>query len=456
MVATAPRTDRRYAWKVAASSFLGNTLEYYDFLVYGTAAAVIFPKVFFNGEDGFLGTLAAFGTFAVGFLARPLGGIVFGGRGDTRGRKSTLLLTLTVMGLSTIAIGLLPGYGTIGVLAPILLVVLRLLQGFAVGGEWGGSMIIVLESAPADRRGYFSAWPNTGGFSAQILITGVFAWVYTLPDDALYSWGWRIPFLLSAVLLIVTFWLRRSLAESPVFTETVEQPRERRESGARGPVRSMFVDDWRSLLLIVGLRFAEALPYFLLTVFALSYANGSLGLEKSTLNNAILIASLLAFPAHGLYAALSDRKGRRPVYLLGAVVVGLTAFPFFWLLQTGNFLLILLGYVLVLNLGHNAINAVQPAFFSELFPAERRYTGAAAGREIASVLSGGMTPFVATALAGSDGTGWPLVAGYVVLGSVITMVSVWKAPETYRDDLRGTGGASEETPAESEPARHLV
>ncbi|MFH8572657.1 MFS transporter [Streptomyces sp. NPDC017993] len=447
MAATTPQTDRRYAWKVAASSFLGNTLEYYDFLVYGTAAAVIFPKVFFPGQEGFLGTLAAFGTFAVGFLARPLGGLFFGRRGDVRGRKSTLLFTLSLMGLSTIAIGLLPGYGTLGILAPALLVLLRLLQGFAVGGEWGGSMIIVLESAPAHRRGFFTAWPNVGGFSAQILITALFAWVYTLPDAALYAWGWRVPFLLSAVILVVTFWLRRSLHESPVFTEAVDQPKtSKRESS---PIRAIFVKDWRNLLLIVGLRFAEALPYFLLTVFALSYGSGSLGLDKSTLNTAILVVSVLAFPAHGLYAALSDRKGRRPVYMFGAVVVAAAAFPFFWLLQSGNFLLILLGYVLVLNLGHNAINAVQPAFFAELFPADRRYTGAAAGREIASILTGGLTPFIATALAGPDGTRWPLVAGYVVLGAVITMVAVWKSPETFRRDLRDTGASASTAPGDA-------
>jgi MFS family permease len=424
-------TDRRYPWKVTASSFLGNTLEYYDFLVYGTAAAVIFPKVFFPDAGGFVATLAAFGTFAVGFLARPLGGLYFGRRGDRRGRKPTLLVTLSVMGLSTVLIGLLPGYGVLGPAAPLLLVALRLVQGFAVGGEWGGSMIIVLESAPPHRRGFFSAWPNTGGFSAQILITGVFAWVYTLPEAALYSWGWRVPFLLSAVILAVTFWMRLSLKESPVFTAAVKTERE------PDPVRSTFRENWRSLLLILGLRFAEALPYFLLTVFALSYAT-TLKIDKSVLNTAILVVSVVAFVSHGVFAAISDRIGRRPVYLFGAVVVGLAAVPFFWLLQTGQFALILLGYVLVLNLGHNAINAVQPAFFAELFPADRRYTGAAGGRELASILAGGLTPFVATALAGPGGTRWPLVAGCVVLGAVLTIVSAWLAPETFRRDLHTT------------------
>jgi MFS family permease len=441
MVATSLQQDRRYTWKVTVSSFLGNTLEYYDFLVYGTAAAVVFPKVFFPNASGFVATLAAFGTFAVGFLARPLGGMFFGRRGDHSGRKSTLLITLTVMGLSTILIGALPGYASIGVLAPALLVLLRLIQGFAVGGEWGGSMIIVLESAPPDRRGFYSAWPNTGGFSAQILITGVFAWVYTLPQDQLLSWGWRVPFLLSAVILVVTFWMRRSLSESPVFTEAVAPVAEGTEitKAKGGTIIATFREDWRSLLLILGLRFAESLPYFLLTVFALSYGK-TIGVASSTLNGAILIASVLAFAAHGLFALLSDRIGRRPVYFFGAAVVFVTAFPFFGLLQSGSFLLIVLGYVLVLNVGHNAINAIQPAFFAELFPADRRYTGAAAGREIASILAGGLTPFIATALAGADGSRWPLVAGYVMVGAVLTMVAVWRAPETFRRDLTTVSG----------------
>lgn len=441
MDATMTKQDRRYTWKVTGSSFLGNTLEYYDFLVYGTAAAVVFPTVFFPGMSGFVATLFAFGTFAVGFLARPLGGLFFGRRGDISGRKSTLLITLTVMGLSTILIGVLPSAASIGILAPLLLVVLRLVQGFAVGGEWGGSMIIVLESAPPLKRGFYSAWPNTGGFSAQILITGVFAYVYTLPQDQLLSWGWRIPFLLSAVILIVTFWMRRTLHESPVFTEAVApivDDTTPSPTAARGPIRATFVDDWRNLLLIIGLRFAEALPYFLLTVFALSYGSSALGLDKSLLNSAILIASVLAFVAHGVFAAISDRIGRRPVYFFGAAVVFVMAFPFFVMLQSGSFLLITLAYVLVLNLGHNAINAIQPAFFAELFPADRRYTGAAAGREIASILAGGLTPFIATALAGPGGSRWPLVAGYVMLGALITMFAVWKAPETFRRDLRTT------------------
>jgi MHS family shikimate/dehydroshikimate transporter-like MFS transporter len=449
--------EKKYIRKVTASSFIGNTLEYYDFLVYGTAAAIAFPHVFFPSADGFVGTLAAFGTFAVGFLARPLGGMFFGRRGDTVGRKSTLILTLGIMGACTFLIGLIPSYDMIGIWAPIILVLLRLVQGFAVGGEWGGSMIIVLESAPQNRRGFFSAWPNTGGFSAQILITGVFGLVFLLPQADQIAWGWRIPFLLSAVVLGVGMYMRRSLKESPVFTEAVaakaEASRteaattgpataERSKPGAkpaRGPLASVFLDDWRNLLLILGLRFAEALPYFLLTVFALSYGPKNLGIPKEQLTLAIFIMAILSFPAHGLFAKLSDRIGRRPVYFFGSAVVFVMAFPFFGLLHSGVFALILLGYILVLNVGHNAINSIQPAFFAELFPADRRYSGAAAGREIASILAGGLTPFIATMLAGENGTNWPLVAGYVMVGAAISMVSVWLAPETFKRNLFLTG-----------------
>lgn len=439
-------TESKYPWKVTLSSFLGNTLEYYDFLVYGTAAAVVFPHVFFPQVEGFIGVLAAFATFAVGFFARPLGGFFFGRRGDMHGRKSTLVITLAIMGSCTFLIGLLPSYGQIGVWAPILLVLLRVAQGFAVGGEWGGAMIIVLESAPQKRRGFFSAWPNTGGFSAYILITVVFAFVYMLPQDEQRSWGWRIPFLLSAIVFAVAMWIRRSISETTIFEHAKQQTAElvaaERDAGTpaatlhrRGPLASAFIEDWRSLLLIIGLSMAIFLPYFLLTVFALSYGPNQLGIPKEKLNVIILIMAVLAFPAHGLFAKMSDRYGRRPVYFYGATVVFVTAFPFFWAMHTGSLILIAIAYVVVLNLGHNAMNAIQPAFYAELFTADRRYSGASAGREIASILGGGLTPFIATALAGSDGARWPLVAGYVMIGAALSMFAVWKAPETYRRDL---------------------
>ena len=448
--------QRAYIRKVTFSSFIGNTMEYYDFLVYGTAAALVFPHVFFPEANTFIAQLFSLATFAVGFLARPLGGMFFGSRGDKNGRKSTLVMTLAIMGLATFSIGLIPGYATIGVWAPILLIVLRLVQGFAVGGEWGGAMVIVLESAPAHKRGLYSAMPNTGGFSAQLLSAGIFALIGILGHNALVGWAWRIPFLLSALIIGVGIYIRSKLHESPVFEKTKANAEAAAEAApdlpaktraqstaavapTSSPLLSVFKEDWRKLLLIVGLRFAESVPYFLLTVFALSYATGHLKISSNTMLACVCIASVLAFPAHAFFGKLSDRVGRKPVYLFGAIVGAIMAFPFMMLLNTGSFWAILIGFILVLNVGHNAINAVQPSFFSELFPADRRYSGAASGREIASIVAGGLTPFIATALAGSDGTRWVWVATYVTAVCLITVVSVLVAPETFHRDLAAVG-----------------
>jgi MHS family shikimate/dehydroshikimate transporter-like MFS transporter len=460
--------DKAYVRRVTVSSLLGNTLEYYDFLVYGTAAALVFPHVFFPpGQSDFINTLASFGTFAVGFFFRPIGGIFFGNLGDKLGRKAILIATLLMMGLSTFAIGLLPSYEQIGIWAPLLLVVLRCVQGFAVGGEWGGAMIIVLESVPQNRRAFFTCWPNTGGFTAQILVTGVFAMLGIWGNVANDPWLWRIPFFLSIVIVAVGVWMRRSLHESPIYDDMVAKAEAKAAAatveaaevhaatgGSRTPERSgstpapsrlsarerfpivrVFLDDWRSILLIIGLRFAESVPYFLLTVFALSYAPKFAGVDRESLLTVILVISFIALPAHGFFGWLSDRLGRRPVYLWGALVGAVMAFPFMMLLNTGSIWLIGLGYFLVLNIGHNAINAVQPAFFTELFPADRRFSGAAAGREIASIVAGGLTPFIATALAGSEGTHWQWVSAYVLFGCLLTVVAVKLAPETFKRDL---------------------
>ena len=451
---TAPAFDKAYVRKVTLSSLLGNTLEYYDFLVYGTAAALVFPHYFFpaNGSD-FVNTLASFATFAVGFLFRPVGGIFFGNLGDKLGRKAILVTTLLVMGVCTFAIGLLPSYEQVGILSPILLVVLRCLQGFAVGGEWGGSMIIVLESVPQNRRAWFTCWPNTGGFTAQILVTAIFALIGVWGNVANHPWLWRIPFFLSIIIVAVGLWMRRSLEESPIYEDMMAKAAaDRAEAAKTAPVQSasapvrqsardrfpivrVFLEDWRSILLIIGLRFAESVPYFLLTVFALSYAPKFVGVNKSSLLTVILVISFIALPAHGFFGWMSDRYGRKPVYLWGAVVGALMAFPFMMLLNTGSIFLIGLGYFLVLNVGHNAINAVQPAFFTELFSADRRFSGAAAGREIASIVAGGLTPFIATALAGSGGTRWQWVSAYVMFGCILTIIAVRLAPETFQRDL---------------------
>ncbi len=427
---TAATLHRSSITKIVVSSFIGNTIEYYDFLAYGLAAALVFGRVFFPTMTPLLGLLASFATFGVGFLARPLGGVVFGHLGDTIGRKRTLIITLVGMGAATCLIGVLPTYGQVGVLAPILLVLLRFLQGFAVGGEWGGAMLMVVESAPANRRGFFSAWPQTGGFSAQLLATGAFALVGLLPEDQLMSWGWRLPFLLSGLLVAVGLYMRRQLDETPVFQET-----QARHEQSRSPVTEVIRTSWRNLLLIMVLRFAESVPFFLTTVFAVSYATGQLGVPKQTMLGVIMFCCVLAFPMHGLFGALSDRIGRRPVYIFGALMAAACAFPFFYLLQSGSFFLMVLGYVLLINIAHNSINAVQPAFFTELFGARVRYSGASIGAQLGSIVAGGFTPFIAKGLSAADNNGWTFVAGYVVIAALTSAIAAYIGPETSRRAL---------------------
>ncbi|MFK0004882.1 MFS transporter [Paenarthrobacter sp. NPDC090522] len=431
----APTMNNRYYWKATISGLAGNTLELYDFLLYGTAASLFFPALFFPGENQFAATLASLATFAIGFIVRPLGGLLIGRYGDRFGRKKALLFTLWVMGSCTIVIGLLPTHAMVGVLAPILLIAVRVVQGIAMGGEWGGSMVLVSESVPQNRRGFFSAIPNLGGFVSQLFVAGAIALVLLLPQDAQLSWGWRLPFLASIVVLIAGLWMRRNLVETPVFEESKAAEADGTEPEVRrGSIAALFIDHWRDIILMIGLRFSEGLPYFLLTVFAITYAK-SIGVNAAGLQASILIMAVIAIPATCFYGWLSDKIGRRPVFAIGSAMVAITAFPFFLLLNTGSFWLITLGYILVLNLGHNPVGAVQPALFSEMFPAHSRYSAVAGAREIAGIVTAGLTPFIAALLAGPDNTRWYLVAGYVVVGAILSLIAIKIVPETSRRDL---------------------
>ncbi|MEE1802229.1 MFS transporter [Streptomyces sp. JV176] len=427
--------------RIVAASLIGTTIEWYDFFLYGSAAALVFNKLFFPDSDPLVGTLLSFLTYAVGFAARPLGALVFGHYGDRIGRKKLLVLSLLMMGGATFAIGLMPTHATVGTAAPVLLTVLRLVQGFALGGEWGGAVLLVSEHGDAERRGFWASWPQTGAPAGQLLATGVLsALTALLSDDQFVSWGWRIPFLLSGVLVIVGLWIRLSVDESPVFKAALAQAAEREAAaGAAGaeaekmPLVAVLRHHWRDVLVAMGARMAENISYYVITAFILVYATNSAGLSKQTALNAVLIASAVHFAVIPAWGALSDRIGRRPVYLIGAVGVGGWMFPFFALIDSASFGNLIVAVTVGLVL-HGAMYAPQAAFFSEMFATRMRYSGASIGAQFSSVAAGAPAPLIATALLADHGSSTP-IALYVIGAALITVVALACARETRHRDL---------------------
>jgi MFS transporter, MHS family, shikimate and dehydroshikimate transport protein len=425
--ATPPRASSN---RVIAAAFIGTLIEWYDFFLYGTAAALVFNKLFFPTFDPVAGTMAAFGTYAVGFFARPIGGIIFGHFGDKIGRKSILIVTLLMMGLATFGIGLLPTYNQIGVAAPILLVFLRIVQGLALGGEWGGAVLMTVEHSEGHRRGFAASWPQAGSPAGLILGTGVFAFFAARPEAEFLSWGWRVPFLLGILLTAVGFFIRFGVGESPVFHEM-----KAREQSAKWPVLEAFRTEWKNILITIGARMAENASFYVFTVFLLSYGTTFLELPKSIFLNAVLIAAACEFFTIPMFGALSDRFGRRPIYIFGTVFLALSAFPFFWLLNTKSALLINLAVVAVMAIGHAAMYAPQASFFSELFSTKVRFSGASLGAQISAPLAGGLAPLICTALIEiGQGDPW-LVSIYLILLAAISCISVYVASETNRRSL---------------------
>ncbi|SFH91329.1 MFS transporter [Methylobacterium brachiatum] len=416
--------DRR---QIVWSSVIGTTVEWYDFLIYGTASALVFSKLFFPSIDPVVGTIAAFGSYAVGFLARPLGGAVFGHFGDRIGRKSMLSLTLMIMGLGTFLIGCLPTYGQIGILAPILLVALRLVQGIGIGGEWGGAVLMVVESVPPERRGFFGSIVQLGYPIGVILSIGAFTLTGLMPEAAFLSWGWRIPFLASAPLVGVGLFIRLRLHETPAFRRIKEQA-----VTARLPIVEILTEHPGTFLKAVGLKVSEIAYVSVVTVFSISYVTGQLGLSRSVILNGILVAAVIELFMIPVFGYLSDRYGRKTLFIAACLFSIAFAFPMFTLLDTRDPTVITLTVAVALSFGQGIMFGTGAAWMSELFDARLRYSGASLGFQVGAALSGGFTPLIAAGLlAWSGGATWPISA-YLIALACVTLVATFAAPETAR------------------------
>ncbi len=409
---------------------VGSALEWYDFFIYGAASALVFGPLFFPRYDATIGTLASFATFAVGFLARPFGGIFFGHFGDKWGRQPMLVATLLLVGGSTFAIGLLPTYAQAGIWAPLLLLLLRLAQGFGAGAEYGGAVVMAVEFAPPGKRGFYGSFAPMGTTAGNALAGGVFYLVTLLAKDQLMSWGWRLPFLVSILLLGLGVYIRAKISETPVFLAAATK-----KPPLRLPALEALRRHPRNFFVVVGARLAENALGYLYPVFGLSYLINNLHVTRETAISGVVLGNIALVCGLVGFARLSDRIGRRPVYIFGALFSAVCAFPFFAAVDTRQPVLIVLAFMVTMGIGSGAMFGPQAVYFAELFGPRLRYSGFAFARELGSIIAGGPAPLIAAALvAWMAGAPWG-VACYVVAISLVTAFAVWCGPETYKSDL---------------------
>ncbi|MCM1011194.1 MULTISPECIES: MFS transporter [unclassified Brevibacterium] len=428
MKSPATPTAQKRAVRSLQSGTIGAIVEWYEYTIYGTSAALVFGTLFFPELAPGVGQIVALASFGVGFLARPLGAFVAGHLGDRIGRKSTLILTFSIMTAATALIGFLPTYAQIGIAAPILLTVLRLAQGFAVGGEWGGAAIIAVENAPRGKRGFFGSWPQIGVSAGLLLGTAAVSFSAWISGDAFESWGWRLPFLLSIILAGVGFYIRLRASESPAFLEEKAR-QEASQEEQKAPLAVLFRYHRKPLLIAIFGRFAEAGNYYLFTVFVLSYVTTNLGIDSNVGLTASMIGAALNIAVIPLYGALSDRIGRPKTFLIGGALIILTTIPIFLLVQTGTVWGVVVGVSLFLGLGHGMVYAPMPAMYCELFPTAVRYSGISVGYQMASILLASFTPALAAAMVlWSGGSLWPVMA-FAIVCTAIAMIAIRFAPD---------------------------
>ena len=430
--------------KVALTALAGTSIEWYDFFLYATAAALVFPSAFFPDSTPTMGLILSFGTFAFGFIARPLGGILFGHFGDRVGRKRTLVIALMMMGIASTLIGLLPTFATIGIAAPILLSLLRFTQGLAIGGQWGGAMLLVTESAPADKRGYYGAYAQAGAPVGVILANVAFMIIsYSVSEDAFMNWGWRIPFISSVLLIGISMYVQLHMEETDAFKELqkLQEKKQAEQPQAavvrRSPVLEAIAKYPKRIALAAGAFLSIQVSFYILIGFVLAYgtdADGA-GMTRDQMLFAVLLASVLQIPAQFLAASYSDKHGRRGIFMLGAILTGVWAFALFPLIDTGNFWLIVLGLsggLMFLGMMYGP----QAAFFTELFSTEVRYSGASLGYQTGAILGGAFAPTIATILWTEYSIFW--VSVYIAIASFLSLISVLMLTETYKTSLDET------------------
>ena len=430
--------------RVAFASAIGCTIEWYDFFLYNTFAALIFNKLFFPSFDPLVGTMLAYTTALVGFIARPVAGVIFGHFGDRIGRKKMLILTLLIMGIGTFLIGLLPTYQQVGVLAPVLLLVLRIAQGLGIGGEWGGAVLMAVEHSPKGRRGFYGSWPQMGVPAGLALATGMVALLTSLPGNMFYDWAWRVAFLVSAVLVAIGVYIRMKIMETPAFTKVQES-----RAVTRVPFMELMRNHGKQVILGMGCRYIEGVVFNIYGVFVITYLAVALKAPKSTALLGVTAASVVMLFFIPMFGRISDRLGRRKVFGWGAILSGLAGFPAFWLMTVGvhSPLLVALAIVIPFGIIYAAVYGPEAALFSELFDTRVRYSGISFVYQFSGIFASGLTPIIATALLREGGGDPWLVAAYMAVVGLISTICVMLLRESLHVDLAAPlGGFAADKP----------
>lgn len=422
--------EKKLEKKVLIASLIGSSIEWFDYFLYGTVAALVFNQMFFHSDDPAVGLMLAYASFALAFFIRPLGGVIFSHIGDKIGRKKTLVLTLSLMGGATVLMGFLPTYDNIGAAAPILLIILRLIQGIGLGGEWGGALLLAVEYAPKNRRGFFGSIPQMGVTIGMLLGTLALSIMTLLPEEAFLSWGWRVPFILSALLVFFGLWIRKGIDETPSFKKAQEKG-----EIAKIPFVETMRSHWKEVLIAVGAKVVETAPFYIFGTFIVSYATTQLGFSRTVTLNAVTIATIITTILIPIMGKLSDKVGRKKLYVGGTVLMMLYAFPYFWLLHQGSAFLLVVATILGLGIIWAPITAVLGTMFSEIFKSNVRYTGITLGYQIGAALAGGTAPLVATALLNAYDNSYVPVALYIVLAAAISLIAISSVRDRSNQDL---------------------